>query len=122
MPYTLRNDRTEFKGGKNILASQHIQYNEEGAILDAAKIGKTYLPVGTPIARNTTTKKFEVFSAEAGYDNFGILNVDVDCDGENDVVVGEVLIRASVYEKKLPATVTAAFKTLTRPLIRYVSN
>jgi hypothetical protein len=38
-----------------------------------------------------------------------------------DVVVGELIIRGSVYERKLPASVTAAFKTATRPLIRYVS-
>ncbi|MGE6896825.1 hypothetical protein [Priestia flexa] len=122
MPYSLKDERTPFRGGKNILASIHMQYTEEGATLDASKIGANYLPVGTPIARNLTTGKYEVFSTATGFDDFSLLNVDVDCDGTHDVFVGEVLIRASVYDAKLPNTVTQAFKDLTKPLIRYVKN
>ncbi|MEE6134626.1 MULTISPECIES: hypothetical protein [Bacillaceae] len=122
MPYSLKDERTPFRGGKNILASIHMQYTEEGATLDASKIGAKYLPVGTPIARNLTTGKYEVFSTATGFDDFALLNVDVDCDGKHDVFVGEVLIRASVYDGKLPATVTQEFKDLTKPLIRYVKN
>jgi len=128
MPYNLKSERTPFKGGTNILASVHMQYIEGGATLDAAKIGAEYLPVGTPIARNTTSGKFEVYkeatagTLPTGFDEFALLNVDVDCDGKNDVIVGEVLIRASVYDAKLPSTVTETFKTATRPLIRYVKH
>ncbi|MEE3895324.1 hypothetical protein [Priestia megaterium] len=128
MPYSLNFKREPFKGGKNILASVHMQYIEGGATLDAAKIGAKYLPVGTPIARNTTTGKFEEYkeatagTVPTGFDEFALLNVDVDCDGVRDVIVGEVLIRASVYDAKLPSTVTSAFKAATRPLIRYVKQ
>lgn len=121
MPYTPGNfTETAFKSGKNILASEHLQYTESGGTLDGAVIGNTYLPVGTALARNTTTGKYEVFSTTTGYDDLCILNIDVQMAGK-DVVVGELIIRGSVYERKLPASVTAAFKTATRPLIRYVS-
>lgn len=120
--YNLQTSKTGFKGGKNILASEHLQFVEAGATLDAAAIGAQYLEVGTAVARNTTTGKYEVFSETEGYDNFGILNVDVDVDGTNDEVVGEVIVRGSVYEAKLPASVTTAFKDATKPLIRYVNH
>lgn len=132
MAYTLKDTRTPFRGGKNILASSwNLQYIEEGVTLDATAIGKKYLPVGTPIMRNLTTGKFVVYQdggtvpapeAPTGHDEFCILNVDIDCDGEHDVFVGEALVRASVYEAKLPETVTATFKSLTKPMIRYVKN
>ncbi|WP_263708006.1 hypothetical protein [Shouchella tritolerans] len=128
MSYTLKNGRTEFRGGINILASRHLQWTEHGITLDAEKTGKTYLPVGTPVARNLETGKYEVYAdgeggaAPEGYDDFALLNIDVEVDGENDVIIGEVLIRASVYEAKLPDTVTETFKKLTSPLIRYVKH
>lgn len=121
MPYTPGNfTETAFKSGKNILASEHFQYTESGGTLDGAKIGNTYLPVGTALARNTTSGKYEVFSTTTGFDDLCILNVDVQMAGK-DVVVGELLIRASVYSQKLPASVTQAFKDATKPLIRYVT-
>lgn len=110
--YTLQTSRAPFKSGKNILASEHVQFIEGGATLDAAKVGKQYLEVGTPIARNLTTGKFEVFTTATGYDEFHLLNVDVDVNGVDDVVIGEVIIRGSVYDAKLPATATAEFKQL----------
>lgn len=128
MAYTLNTSQTEFRGGKNILASEHHQLLEAGATLDAEVFGAGYIEVGTAIARNTTTGKFEPYEdgeegeAPEGYDEFAILNIDVECDGENDIIVGEVLIRASVYDAKLPDNVTETFKTLTRPLIRYVKE
>ncbi|MFD2924176.1 hypothetical protein [Halobacillus naozhouensis] len=128
MPYTPKSSRTDFKGGINILASEHFQFIEAGATLDAMAIGETYLPVGTPVARNTTTGKFEVYSEttagtlEPGFDEFSILNIDVNVDGQNDLIVGEVLVRGSVYEAKLPAGFTDAFKAATRPQIRYVRH
>ncbi len=126
MPYTGETIQTEFKSGKNILASEHFQYMEVGVTLDGAKIGNKYLPVGTAIARNTETGLFEEYSEttedtfEPGYDEPGILNVDVNVQGLN-VVVGEVLVRASVYSAKLADNVTDAFKSET-PMIRYVNN
>lgn len=119
--YHLQTSRTAFKGGKNILASEHLQFIEAGATLDATAIGAKYLDVGTLVARNTTTGKFEEFSATLGFDNFGILNIDVQMDGQNDVVVGEVIVRGSVYEAKLPTAVSADFKDANK-LIRYVNH
>lgn len=126
--YHLQTSRTGFKGGKNILASEHLQFIEAGATLDAAAIGAKYLEVGTAIARNTSTGKFEEYAdgAEgalpAGFDEFTILNIDVEVDGANDVIVGEVIWRGSVYDAKLPANVTDTFKEETKDRIRYVKH
>lgn len=120
MAYGPKFGGTEFRGGKNILASEHLQYLENGATLDATAFGAGYVELGTPIARNTTSGKFEPFSAVEGYDNFSILNIDVDMDGEQDQIAGEVIVRGSVYEQKLPEAVTAEFKAA-NPMIRYVS-
>lgn len=120
MAYGPKFGGTEFRGGKNILASEHLQYLENGATLDAVAFGAGYVELGTPIARNTTSGKFEPFSVVEGYDNFSILNIDVDMDGEQDQIAGEVIVRGSVYEQKLPEAVTAEFKAA-NPMIRYVS-
>ncbi|WP_144558528.1 hypothetical protein [Shouchella miscanthi] len=128
MSYTLKHGRTEFKGGINILASRDLQWTEHGITLDAEHTGAKYLPVGTPVCRNLGTGKYEVYSdgeegsKPEGYDDFALLNVDVNVDGKHDVIIGEVLIKASVYEAKLPDTVTEKFKELTRPLIRYIKH
>lgn len=127
MPYTGKITETAFKSGVNILASEHFQFIEGGATLDAEVIGERYLPVGTPIMRNTTTGKFEVYSdgdsgLPDGYDEFSLLNIDVNIDGKTNVIVGEVLIRASVYDAKLPDSVTDVFKEATRSQIRYVRH
>lgn len=122
--YTPKFTSTNFKGGKNIIASEHLQFVEGGATLDATKFATGYHDVGKLIARNTTTGKYEPV-AEAtdltGYDNFGILNVDFNNDGTNDLVAGEVIVRGSVYETKLADTVSADFKAA-NPLIRYVTH
>jgi len=125
--YSLNTSRDAFKGGKNILASEHFQFVHGGATLDASVIGNKTLPVGTAIMRNTTSGFYEEYAdatgaIPTGYDSFSILNVDVDVDGTNDVVVGEVLIRGSVYEAKLEDNVTAAFKTETKDKFFYVSH
>ena len=122
--YTPKFTETEFRGGKNILASEHVQFIEGGATLDGAAFGAGYVDVGTLIARDTTTGKWVEFVADDidNYDDFGILNVDWECDGENDGIAGEVIIRGSVYEDKLPENAgLAAFKELV-PMIRFVSH
>lgn len=125
MPYGPISNETQFRGGVNILASEHVQFIEGGATLDAAAIGKKYLPVGTALVRNTTSGKYEEYSEttsgtfEPGYDNPVILNVDCDVDGTNDLIVGELIVRGSVYDAKLADNVTDAFKEAT-PLVRYV--
>lgn len=122
--YTPKFSNEEFSGGKNILASEHLQFIEGGATLDATKFATGYHEVGKLVARNTTSGKFEpVADAEdlAGYDNFGILNVDFNNDGKNDAVAGEVIVRGSVYEDKLADTVSDAFKAA-NPMIRYVNH
>lgn len=127
MAYTLQTQQNGFQGGKNILASEHLQFIEAGATLDATAFGEGLIEVGTLIARNTTTGKFEPYSEttegtfEDGYDEPGILNIDVDCNGEDDIIVGEVIVRGSVYEAKLPNEVPAGFKAENKA-IRYVKH
>jgi len=116
--------KTGFQGGKNILASEHLQYIEGGATLDHTKFASGYNAVGQLIARNTTTGKFEPFTTgeEApDYDNHGILNEDFNNDYEQDLIVGEVIVRGSVYEAKLPQEVPAEFKAA-NPMIRFVKH
>lgn len=124
MAYSLsnRNEREDFRGGRNILASEHLQYIEGGATLDATVFGAGYIELGTLIARNTTTGKFEPVADKAdlaGYDEPAVLNIDADCDGVNDLIAGEVMVRGSVYEAKLPDAPNAAFRAA-NPMIRYV--
>lgn len=127
MAYTPKFGGTEFRGGKNILASEHLQFIEGGATLDAAAFGNTYVEVGTLIARDTATGKFVPYTdgaegaLQTGVDEFSILNIDVDMDGENDAIVGEVIVRGSVYEEKLPTAVSDAFKQA-NDNIRYVKH
>src|SRR6185312_11821726 len=122
--YTPKFSNTGFTGGKNILASEHLQFVEGGATLDASKFATGYHDVGKLIARNTTSGKYEPVADVAdlsGFDNAGILNVDFTNDGENDLVAGEVIVRGSVYEAKLADEVSDDFKAA-NPLIRYVSH
>lgn len=122
--YTPKFSNTEFSGGKNILASEHLQFIEAGATLDATAFATGYHDVGKLIARNTTSGKYEpVVGAEdlAGFDNYGILNVDFTNDGVNDLIAGEVIVRGSVYEAKLADEVSDAFKAA-NPQIRYVTH
>lgn len=126
MAYSLSNrkEREDFRGGRNILASEHLQYIEAGATLDAAVFGAGYIELGTLIAQNLTTGKYEPVAEAAdlaGFTNFGIMNVDAECDGENDLIEGEVIVRGSVYEQKLPTDVPDAFKEA-NPMIRYVNE
>lgn len=122
--YTPKFSNTEFKGGKNILASEHLQFIEGGATLDATKFATGYHDVGKLIARNTTSGKYEPVVGVTdlvGFDNAGILNVDFTNDGENDLIAGEVVVRGSVYTAKLADAVSDAFKAA-NPLIRYVDH
>lgn len=134
MPYEVPRQRpqSEFKGGITILASAHFQYTEEGGTLDAALIGERYVPVGEPFVQNTTSRKYEPFVAathlnattgalNTGYADPVICDVDFNCNGTDDVIVGQLLIRGSVYNGKLPDAVTDEFRTLTQPLLRYVN-
>jgi len=113
--------KTDFVGGKNILASEHLQYIEGGATLDHTAFPTGYNEVGALIARNLATGKFEPFSEVEGYDNFAVLNEDFINDYEQDLIAGEVIVRGSVYEDKLPQAVPAEFKEV-NPLIRYVTH
>jgi hypothetical protein len=125
MAYNLQPSQTGFTGGINILASEHVQFIEVGATLDATAFPVGKIAVGTLIARNETTGKFEPYSEttpgtlEPGFTDFSVLNIDVDNDGENDTIVGEVIIRGSVYVNKMPAAPSAAFKAA-NDNIRYI--
>lgn len=124
MAYTLKNNRTEFRGGKNILASEIVQYVHGGATLDGTKFPKGIVEVGSLIARNVETGKYEPFTAAEGFDNFYILNEDHDHDGVTDFISGAVIIEGSVYEAKLPEgdqSKLETFKPLT-PNVHYVSH
>lgn len=118
-------ERTDFNSGKNILASEHFQYIEAGATLDAAAFGNVKVELGTLLARNKTTGKYVKFAAadEADYDDYGILDVDVTITGGEDEIVGSVIVRGSVYEAKLPVNADLeAFKTATLGEIRFVKH
>lgn len=127
MAYTLNESQTQFRGGKNILASEHVQYVHAGATLDGTAFPQGVIELGTLIARNTTTGKYEPYvettegTLETGFDNFYILNEDHDHDGSSDAITGAVIIEGSVYEAKLPVAVTEAFKQA-NPNIHYVTN
>lgn len=119
MPYSFKRTESEFRGGKNILASEHFQFIEVGAML---KGGVSY-DVGEAIGRIDTgdDKGLWVKYVDGDtYGDIGILNVDVPNIPEN-TAVGEVLVRGSVYAAKLPESVTEEFKSKT-PMIRYVSR
>lgn len=110
--YKLTPTSNAYVSGKNILASEHVQFIEGGATLSGTAQS---LEAGTAICRDTTTGKFGVYAdvtgaLPTGKDEFHILNVDVTLDGVNDVIVGEVIIRGSVYDAKLAANCTTAFK------------
>lgn len=116
--------KTDFVGGKNILASEHLQYIEGGATLDYTKFPTGYNEVGLLIARNVATGKFEPFvtGEEAPeFDNHAVLNEDFNNDYEQDLIVGEVIVRGSVYEDKLPQAVPDEFKEA-NPMIRFVTH
>ena len=127
MAYTLQTGRADFKGGKSILASEHLQFMEAGATLDAVAFGVGKIELGAAIARNTTTGKFEPYvettagTFEPGFDEPAILNIDVDSNGVDDIIVGEVMVRCSVYDAKLPVGATATFKAANKN-IRYVKE
>ena len=118
MPIQLTNTKTEFVGGKNILASSHVQFKEVGGTMDATKFATGKVEVGQAVARSEATGKFEPFTTTTGFDDFAILNVDFINDGKTDTHVGELIVRGSVYKKKLVG-VTDEFKAKT-PMIRYV--
>lgn len=127
MPFTLKPVKTAYQSGKQIIASEvGLKFVEGGATLDAANVGNTTLPVGYAVARNKTSGKWEKFTDAADtantYDDYGILNIDVVCNGTDDVIVGEIIVAGSVYDAKLDASVTAQFKTKTKGLIRYVKH
>ncbi|MGM0836037.1 MAG: hypothetical protein ACQEV7_07760 [Bacillota bacterium] len=118
MAYNLQTSQTAFKGGKNILASEHVQFVEAGATL---KGGEGALECGQAIARVTATGKWVKFvdANVATYNDFGVLNVDADAT-THDAIVGEVIVRGSVYDAKLIGA-TAAFKAEV-PNIRFVTH
>lgn len=131
MPYVPYNrPQTGFKSGITILASEDFKYTEEGGTLDAAAIGERYVEVGEPFVRNETTGRYVPFVAathatagalNAGFTDPVILDVDFNCDGVHNIVVGALLWKASVYNGKLPDKVTAEFKAVT-PHIRYITR
>lgn len=111
MPYKLTLQREAYKGGKNILAAENgLMFIEAGATLDATKFATGVVPLGTLVARNIVSGKFEKFTAVLGFTDFAVLNIDFDNDGANDVIAGELLIAGSVYHDKLPEAPSAEFQ------------
>lgn len=124
MANTFQYVRKPFVAGKNILASEHFQFVEGGATF-ASVSAQTY-PVGTAVARDKATGKWVKFvdadDAVGNYDDYGILNIDVEFNGTNDVIVGEVLVRGSVYADKLDASASDAFKAKVANNFRFVKH
>lgn len=122
MPYTPYNrPQSEFRGGKQILASEDFRYTPEGGTIDAAKVGARYVEVGEPFVRDMATGKYVPFTDAAhveegaladGFEDPVLCDVDFDSDGVNDIIVGQLLNEAYVYDKKMPEKVTEAFKKL----------
>lgn len=124
MAYGPRFTKTDFRGGKNILASEHLQYVEGGATLDHTKFDTGYNELGQLIARNTDTGKYEPFTTgedSPDYDNHAVLNIDFVNNADQDLIAGEVIVRGSVYEAKLPQNVPTSFKEANKS-IRYVNH
>lgn len=120
MPYNLQAiQSTDFKGGKNILASEHLQFVEAGATIAQ---GAGNLQVGQAVARDKVAGTWNKYvdSQVANYDDFGILNVEASAFPGDNTIVGELIIRGSVYEAKCIG-ITDQFKAKT-PMIRYVKN
>lgn len=113
--------KTTLSGGKNILASEHLQFVEGGATLAHDKFPTGFNEVGAQVAKSDATGKFEPFTVVEGFTDFGVLNEDFNNNYEQDLIAGEVIVRGSVYEAKLPAAVTAEFKAA-NPMIRYVKH
>lgn len=120
MAYNLQPQSTAFKSGKNILASEHVQFIEVGITVAG---GQGVLETGQALVRDTATGKFVKYTEttagtfEPNREEPVVLNVDVDAT-THDAIVGEVIVRGSVYDAKLIG-VTDAFKAKT-PLIRYI--
>lgn len=121
MVYGPKFSKTDFRGGRNILASEHLEYVKGGATLDHTKFPAGHNEVGALIARSTTSGKYEPFSVTEGFDNFSVLNVDFVNDASQDLIAGEVAVRGSFYEAKLPKAVPAEFKEVT-PMIQFISH
>src|SRR5690625_7169909 len=92
--------KTDLQGGKNILASEHLQFDEAGATLDHTKFPTGFNEVGALVARNEATGKFEPFTAVEGFDDYGILKEDIRNDYEQDLIESEVIVIGSLYEEK----------------------
>lgn len=130
MPYTPYNQpQSAFRGGKNILASEHFQYTEEGGTINASAVGARYVEVGEPFVRDMSDGLYVPFvdgthttegALNTGFADPVICDVDFNSDGTNNIVVGQLIAIGSVYSGKLPDSVTDAFKALTTPSIRYV--
>src|SRR5699024_12755465 len=113
MVYGPHFSKTKLQGGKNILASEHLQFVEGGATLDHTAFPAGFNEVGALVARNASTGKIEPFSTEAEaptYDDYGVLNEGFNNDYEQDLIAGEVIVWSSVYEDKLPKEQPAEVK------------
>lgn len=121
MAYGPKFSKTDFKGGNSILASEHFQFIEGGATMDADKFDKGTVKVGTLVGKDDGSGKFVPFKKDDAddYTDVGITNVDFDNDEETDMIVGELITRGSVYEDKLADDVPSEFKDKA-PMIRFI--
>jgi len=113
--------KTTLAGGKNILASEHLEFVKGGATLDHTKFPTGLNEVGALLARNLSSGKFEPFTEVEGFDSFSVLNEDFNNSYSQDLIAGELIIRGSVYVDKLPEEPTQEFKDVT-PMIQYISH
>src|SRR5699024_10529034 len=125
--YTLKSNRTEFRGGKNMPASEHVHYVHGGGTIVGTAFPEGIVEVGTLGARHTSTGNYEPVADGAdgalpeGFQHSFILNEGPDTDGESDFVSGAVIIEGSVYTAELPEAPAESFKNA-NPNIHYVQH
>lgn len=131
--YNAQMYKTSTAAGREIKASAHYTYIENGITLDGSKFAAGALIVeGQCLVKDDTTKKYEPYLDggtvgapvfPTGKSNPVVLDTSVKfeaIEGTNlDVVVGAVMVHGAVHEGMLVG-VTKTFKTAVGGAIRFV--
>lgn len=124
--YTGQMNHVETQAGREIKASAHYAYIQNGITLDGSKFAANELVVeGQCLVKDNTTGKYEKYSEAtagtfpAGKSDAVILDTSVRINGDqNDVIVGAVLVHGAVHKGMLKGY-TAKFEEAARA-IRFV--
>lgn len=125
--YNAQVSRVTAQASREIKASAHYTYIENGITLDGSKFAANALVVeGTCLVKDNVTGKYEPYTEttpgtfEPGKSNPVILDTSVKIDAEqNDVVVGAVLVHGAVHAGMLVG-VTDEFKKAVGGAVRFV--